>query len=171
MASGAFLNYKTLLYVAPVVSSTCTLLFARDQDFFLSLFTDKDVPPSHRNLINTILPNHFARFFRKGIYGVITFIGATTWLAGGSAYSVGRGHAAFGWYVGAATLAVGHLGYVPWVAPRVKKVVDGKEEEGDDNAEGLRAWLGVNAVRMWTTDLGAWVCCMAAVMKTLAPRE
>src|SRR5688572_1301235 len=132
MASGAFFNPKTLLFVAPVVSSTCTLLFARDQDFFLSLFTEKNVPPSHRNLINTILPDHYTRFFYKGIYGVIGFIGATTWLSGGSAYSLGREHAALGWYVGGATLAVGHLAFVPWIAPRVKALVEGDGEKGDD---------------------------------------
>ena len=40
MASGAFFDSKTLLLAGPLVSSTCTLLFARDQDFFLSLLTD-----------------------------------------------------------------------------------------------------------------------------------
>ncbi|KAK0383541.1 hypothetical protein NLU13_9452 [Sarocladium strictum] len=171
MASGAFSNPKTLLYVAPVVSTTCTLLYARDQDFFLSLFSEKSVPAEHQGHIQAILPSHFARFFHRGIYGVVGFIGATTWLSGGSAYSLGRGHAAFGWYMGAATLAVGHLAYVPWIAPRVKKIVETTDGEGEGAVvDVLREWLGLNYLRMWTTDLGAWVCCLVAVGKTLTPR-
>ncbi|KAL2207673.1 hypothetical protein CC79DRAFT_1321728 [Sarocladium strictum] len=169
MASGTFSDPRTMLFVAPVVSTTCTLLFARDQDFFLSLFTEKNVPASHQSHINTILPNHYSRFFRKGIYGVVGFIGATAWLSSGSAYRLGREHAAFKWYAGAAALAVGHLGFVPWIAPRVQKLAEG-EEGKQENVEVLREWLGLNYLRMWTTDLGAWACALVAVMKTLVPQ-
>ncbi|KAH8177272.1 hypothetical protein LIA77_02354 [Sarocladium implicatum] len=169
MASGAFVDPKKLLLAGPLVSSTCTLLFARDQDFFLSLLTPPSLPTSDRAKVNSLLPSHFSRFFNGGIPFVLTFLTATTGLGCASAWSLGRESRAFGWYVCGVGLAVGHLGFTPWVAPRIKAIVEdeGKGSNGKDNVEVLSEWLAVNRVRMWTTDLGAWVCCAMAAITAL----
>lgn len=167
MASGLILDPVVLLRVAPLVSSTCTLLFASDQSFFLGLFNK---PAEHRRRSRALLPAYFDVFFRRGVGFVLGCLAATF----GSSLAnllvrkpalVARGQAGW-WYVAGAVFALGHLFFVPVIAPIVKAVMDADKEGKDANAE-LDRWLVVNRVRMLTVDLAAWAACLGGVVASL----
>lgn len=154
------------LRITPLISTTCTLLYARDQDFFLRLFNH---PASHRAKSRPFLPSYWQAFFRRGIYLVVGCLGATFWSSLANLYvrrPMLHARGSFGWYAAAAGLAVGHLLFVPAVAPSVKAIWNA-EKEGTDANMALDEWLGVNRLRMWTVDLAAWVACVVAVTRTL----
>ncbi|KAB5576597.1 hypothetical protein GE09DRAFT_627177 [Coniochaeta sp. 2T2.1] len=167
----------TALRLLPLLSSTCTLLYARDQDFFLSLLNRPDDTRAHSK---RLLPPYFRAFFRQGVVFVVACLAVTTWGSVANLYFSGRVLRERGswWsYVAAATGAVGHLAFVPGVAGSIRRIseADGKGEgEGEMSKEGevdvnaeLDEWLGVNWWRMVTVDLGAWVACCVAVGRSL----
>ncbi|KAH6649392.1 hypothetical protein F5144DRAFT_542593 [Chaetomium tenue] len=154
------------LRITPLISTTCTLLYARDQDFFLRLFNH---PASHRTKSRALLPSYWQAFFRRGIYLVVGCLGATFWSCVANLYvrrAALHARGSFWSYAAAAGLSVGHLLFVPAVAPSVKAIWDA-EEEGTDANKALDEWLWVNKVRMWTVDLAGWVACVVAVTRTL----
>jgi hypothetical protein len=165
MASRLFFDPLVALRTAPLVSATCTLLYARDQDFFLRIFNEPENRPKSRAL----LPSYWQSFFRRGIYVVVGCLAATFWSSIGNLCihrQVLHAKQSFWWYVAGAGLSVGHLLFVPAVAPSVKAIWDADEEGMDANA-ALDEWLSVNRIRMWTVDLAAWAACAVAVTKTL----
>jgi hypothetical protein len=166
MASLRFYDPVALLRVAPLVSSTCTLLYASDQDFFLGIFNR----PEHRSKSRPLLPSYFSTFFRRGVVFVVTCLAVTTWASVANLYVrkpalVARQSG--WWYVASGALSAAHLLFVPWIAPSVKATVDAEKDGSDANAE-LDKWLSINRIRMLTVDLGAWVASVAAVVSTLA---
>lgn len=174
MASGAFFNPRTLLLVTPLVSSTCSLWFAWDQDFFLGILTR---PPVDHDQADAILPAYITGFFGSGPWAVVSLVGATFWSSLAAVWlerPLLRGRGSTALYAGAAALAAGHLVYVPAVAWKLKSLMDddtAAAEEGTDNVGMLRRWLGVNRTRMLTTDVGAWLCAVVAVSRTLTVIE
>lgn len=167
MASGAFFNPKATLLVTPLVSATCSLWYAADQELFFRLFT----LPSTRERSDALLPTYFKPFFNIGVWRVIALLGTTTWASVGCIYTAKpllQSRGSLGWYAGAAALATAHLVYVPFVAPLIEAIVEDRGTAEKTNVDVLGEWLRVNLVRTWTTDLGAWVCAVVAVTKTLA---
>lgn len=166
MASRLFFDPLVALRTAPLVSATCTLLYARDQDFFLRLFNE---PDEHRTKSRALLPSYWQAFFRRGIFVVIGCLAVTFWSSVANLYvrrPALRAKQSFWWYVAAAGLSVGHLLFVPAVAPSVKAIWDADEEGTDANA-ALDEWLWVNKIRMWSVDLAAWAACVVAMTRTL----
>lgn len=167
MASGAFLNPRTVLLLTPLVSSTCCLWFATDEELFLRLLT----LPETREHSDALLPAYFRNFVYGGIARVLILLGVTAF-ASIRSISVARpllqSRGSLVWYAGAATLAAAHLAYGPAVAWRLQAIVDDERASGRNNVDVLGEWLRVNFVRMWTTDLGAWACAFVAVTKTLS---
>jgi hypothetical protein len=170
MASGAFFDPRTALLVAPLISSSCSFWFALDQGFFLRVFTIPTVKEPHGN---SVLPAYFKRFFDTGVSRVLGLLGVTisTSLTAVFRHSELLEHrGSYWWYAGAAALASAHLAFAPAVMPSVKALrdkADGKGASDRDGVNWLQEWLGVNAVRTWTTDAGAWICCLVAVGMTL----
>lgn len=127
---------------------------------------------------NAILPTYWRVFFPRGLSQVISFLGITTWTSVGAIMyhrEVLQKKGALPWYIATAALAVSHLVYVPFVAPAIKYMMEDEggrsreikvKEPGNRNVEMQKKWLGYNMTRMLTTDLGAWCCCVVAVMKT-----
>ena len=171
MASGAFLDTKTALLLTPLVSSTCTLLFAWDQHFFLSLFQHPEVRETGAN---TYIPVYFRHFFAGGLPMVVSFLTVTTSSIIASvslSKPLLKARGSLPWYTAGAALALGHLLYVPAVYHKVQAISENKGPDGVpkglSNLDFLGQWLDVNFLRMLTTDLGAWICCFVAVSKTL----
>lgn len=175
MASGAFIDGKTALLLTPLVSSTCTLLFAHDQDVFLRIFTT----PAVSNLGNGILPPYIRRFVPLGLKRVFGFLSVTIGASIASSYVAAPLLTAQGslrWYQASAVLATAHLVFAPLVVPRLKAMMEGVETVTNDDVDEtkkrnvvvLKEWLVVNGIRSLTTDLGAWVCCFIAVAKTFS---
>ncbi|KAH8895915.1 hypothetical protein GQ53DRAFT_35003 [Thozetella sp. PMI_491] len=166
MASRAFFDPITFLRLAPAVSATCSLLFAADQQLFLSILTR----PENRATSNKLLPSYFSTLFNRGIFIVVGFLSLTFWTSFANLRlyrPLLEAKGSYPWYAAAAGLAIGHLGYIPLVAPKVRAI---KEDSSQGNsADDMDAWLRVNALRSCTTDIGAWVCAIIAVVKTFSP--
>ncbi|KAK1774931.1 hypothetical protein QBC45DRAFT_336427 [Copromyces sp. CBS 386.78] len=166
MASRAFFDPFTLLRLAPPGTSTgccASLTLAWDQHWMLRIFT---LPELERDSSH-YLPKWFSVFFRAGLPSVLAFVSVTlaTSTLNLRAESLSlKQRGSYYWYAAGTALAAGHLLFVPAVAPRIQAIV---EDEGKEKSVGeLRRWLRVNAIRGLTTDLGAWVCCVVAVMRT-----
>ncbi|KXH33022.1 hypothetical protein CSIM01_05157 [Colletotrichum simmondsii] len=165
MASGQFFDPLVALRVAPLVSSTCTLLFAWDQHFFLSLFNDTS---ELRKKSAPMLKPYFNTFFSRGVFFVLGFIAVSTSTGIANLYTQPaalRSQGTYWWYAAGAAMSAGHLLYVPAVAPHVKALAEAKD---DDDVNGiLDEWLKANWLRMVTVDLGAWLAFGVGALSTL----
>lgn len=164
MASGLFFDPLVALRAAPLVSSTCTLLYAWDQHLFLSTLNR----PETRKLSGPVVSPYFKVLFRRAIYQVLGFLAVTASTSIANLYSQrpllnGRGSAS--WYKAGAILSASHILFVPIIANSVKSLVEDTHE--DDSNGTLDRWLSINAIRGLTVDLGAWLACVVAVGKTL----
>ncbi|RAH58802.1 hypothetical protein BO85DRAFT_448798 [Aspergillus piperis CBS 112811] len=158
MASGLILNPHNLLRAAPLISSTCTLWFAFDQDLVLNVF----LHPDHRPRSNEILPSYFRVLFRRGVVRVLGLLALS--MAGGG-YNILKDRrsgvvaglqSSLSWYVAGTALAASHLLYVPVIAPKVLAIME--DESKGSSTEDLEGWLTIHRVRTWTVDLAAWAC-------------
>jgi hypothetical protein len=172
--SGTFLTHPKTLLLAPLLSSTCSLLFAWDQHIFMHILTH----PELSDRCNAILPTYWRVLFPRSLPQVVSLLGVTTWASVAAVVHHGsllRKTGALHWYVGSAVLAAGHLVFVPLVAPAIKYMMEDEggrprerklAEPGHRNIDMQGRWLGYNMLRMLTVDLGAWVCCLVGVVKS-----
>ncbi|KAH8817003.1 hypothetical protein F5884DRAFT_778171 [Xylogone sp. PMI_703] len=159
MASGKVYNPLALLRIAPLVSSTCSLWFALDQHFFLSIFNK----PVHRSKSNDLLPSYFTFFFHNGVVRVIVLIAASIGTALGNIYNgPGSSQGPRQWYIAGAALTASHLLFVPAVGPRIQAIIHDRSR--GHSTDELQRWLRVHLVRTVTVDLAAWVCFIVAVI-------
>lgn len=172
MASKLFFDPLVALRAGPLVSSTCTLLFAYEQHFFLSLLNR----PQIRHHSKRFLPAYFTIFFQEGVAQVFGFLGITAatslanlyWHESGSSSTLGES-GSYWCYAAAAGLAASHLLYTPLVAGPVYAIRGDKElRKGRDVNDELDDWLWANRLRGLTVDLAAWVVAVVAVGKTLS---
>ncbi|CAI4213210.1 unnamed protein product [Parascedosporium putredinis] len=167
MASRQFFDPVVALRAAPLVSATCTLLYAWDQHLFLSVLNQ----PSTRQHSRPILSPYWKALFPKGLSMVLGFITVTSSASAANLYAHGpvlRLRQSYWWYVAGAALSLSHLLFVPFVAPPLEKIMEPSAQDGevDPNAE-LERWLSVNALRSVTVDFAAWVAVGVAVLKSL----
>lgn len=165
MASRAFFDPLTLLRLVPAISSTASLTLAWDQHWMLRIFTLPELELDS----NLYLPKWFHAFFRAGLPSVLAFLSVTMTTATLNLRSESlllKRRGSYYWYAAGAALAAGHLLFVPAVAPRIQAIVE--DETKEKSVEELRRWLRVNGIRGLTTDLGAWVCCLVAVVRTFS---
>ncbi|KAM4057563.1 hypothetical protein HRG_009198 [Hirsutella rhossiliensis] len=169
MASRLFFDPLVALRAAPLVSSTCSLLFAWDQHFFLGLLNRPENRPHSRPLLRS----YFSSFFRRALPFVVVTIAASTWLGIGNLYARPDALVASSslrWYAAGSALAAAHLLYVPAIAPSCRALIcaDGPAAGADDDVNAyLDDWLTVNARRMLTVDLAAWAAFVVAVTRSL----
>lgn len=161
MASGLICDTRTLLRTAPLVTSTCTLWYSLDQDFFLNIF----LHPDHRTHSNEFLPSYFRVFFGPGTLRVLGIL-ALTLTGGGYIILAGRrsglgGSASMPWYTAGTLFAAGHLLFVPAVAPRIQAIVE--DTSRGSSTKDLKSWLNIHRLRTWTVDLASWACFAVAV--------
>lgn len=165
MASGLFFDPMAALAVTPLVSSTCTLLFAWDQDFFLRIFNS----PENRAKSTPILPGYFKTFFYSSLPRIVGFLGVTFWSAMGNYYwrhDTLVSNQSLKWYLAGSGLALSHLLFVPLVAPPIQAITENDRTKGEPT-DLLDKWLGVNRFRSSTVDFAAWVCMAVAVIKNV----
>jgi len=161
MASGLVCDPRTLLRTAPLVTSTCTLWYSLDQDFFLNIF----LHPDHRTHSNEFLPSYFRVFFGPGTLRVLGIL-ALTLTGGGYNILVGRrsglgGSASMPWYTAGTLFAASHLLFVPAVAPKIQAIVE--DTSRGSSTKDLKSWLNIHRLRTWTVDLASWACFAVAV--------
>lgn len=156
MASGLIFDSRTILRTAPLITSTCTLWFSFDQDFFIKLF----LHPEDRDRNNAVLPSYFKRFFGPGAVRVLALLTLT--MAGGGYNILTERRSALGpsaslpWYTAGTLLAASHLFFVPAIAPKVQAVIE--DTSKGSSTRDLEGWLTVHRMRTWTVDLSSWIC-------------
>ncbi|PYI32196.1 hypothetical protein BP00DRAFT_342185 [Aspergillus indologenus CBS 114.80] len=164
MASRVFSGPLIALRLAPLVSSTCSLWFAWDQNLFLRTF----VHPANRAASDRSLPTYFRTFFRSGVTWVLVLLGFSLATAGMNIVTDRASLAqrqSLRWYVAGAALTAGHTLYAPVVAPIVRAISE--DHSKGHSTRDLERWLWWNFLRMVTVDLGAWVCFGVGAIQTL----
>ncbi|KAK2755067.1 hypothetical protein FQN54_006595 [Arachnomyces sp. PD_36] len=161
MASGAFFDPLRFLRIAPLITSTGSLVYATSELLHNSAF----LQPAIRKKSDTVLPGWYSFVFNRGV-GIVLFFNLSTtsatianlWLGGrGSVTSLSSKL-----YWAGLAFAVGHLAFVPWVAAPVDAIVRGGSAEGATS--DMSRWLGVHKIRMAVADFPAWVSFLGAVM-------
>ncbi|EAW15333.1 putative integral membrane protein [Aspergillus clavatus NRRL 1] len=162
MASGLIFDPLRLLAVAPLATSTGSLVHALVELFSNSAF----VQPSVRKSSDAVLPKWYAYVFNRQIVSVLA-LNLTTISTGLSNILLSRSkrilpvsRTTFYW-AGVAG-AVTHLVFAPLVAPRIQRMVENTNENGA--TVEMDEWLGYHRIRMLVADLPAWLAFAAAVM-------
>ncbi|RDA92495.1 hypothetical protein CP533_6470 [Ophiocordyceps camponoti-saundersi (nom. inval.)] len=157
------LDPLVLLRSTPLISSTCSLLYAWDQHFFLSHLNR----PENRTRSRPLLTSYFTPCFRRGLPFVLSAV-AVSFGSGIANFFVGRppssSSSSLRCYAVGSALAAAHLLYVPFIAPSCSELLS--DDTPDPNAS-LDSWLSVNALRSLTVDLGAWVAFVVATVSSL----
>ncbi|KAA8643924.1 hypothetical protein EYZ11_006411 [Aspergillus tanneri] len=163
MASGLILDPLALLRVLPFASSTGTLVCATGELIHNGGF----VQPELRRQGNSTLPQWYAYVFPRGVSLVLllnlTTIGSTVanLITSPRARPLPLSRATFYWT--GLVSAIGHLCFVPWVAPRIQRIVEDTRGEGEPTRE-MQAWLGYHRIRMLVADFPAWLALVGAVL-------
>ncbi|KAK8120144.1 hypothetical protein PG999_004264 [Apiospora kogelbergensis] len=169
MASGRFVDPKTLLGVAPLVTSTAAVMFSVDQYLFLDNF----LAPQLRDRTNEIVPSYYKSFFRKGIWIIMTAYPLSIATGVANYYRAGQlsssSHNGAGrWYAAGAALAFAHYAFIPSIMYKVQALFEG-EGKGEGNKD-LKRWLDVHLVRSVLVDVPSWFCFATACLKFLGPQ-
>ncbi|WEW57159.1 hypothetical protein PRK78_002621 [Emydomyces testavorans] len=129
MASGAFFDPLRLLRVAPLLSSTGTLIYATTELIYNSSF----LHPSVRKHYDELLPKWWTVVFRRGVWVVLALVMTTSTTAMANlvfdhCYSLPSFSTKLYWsgLVG----AMGHLIFVPWVAGPVQQMMEEQSKDG-----------------------------------------
>ncbi|KAI2607978.1 hypothetical protein GGR54DRAFT_390604 [Hypoxylon sp. NC1633] len=163
MASRQFFDPLTLLRVAPLITSTASVIIAVDSHIFLSSLVGLR---QQRPKINEIVPRYFEAFFWKALPAIFVTFGLSIAFGVTNAYSR-PSPASWAWYAGGSALALTHFAFVPRIMWHVKGAIDAKEEPHGAGADEVQSWLNVHHVRMAVADIPAWTCFLVAALKSL----
>ncbi|OTA68821.1 hypothetical protein K449DRAFT_322897 [Hypoxylon sp. EC38] len=157
----------SLLYIVPLISSTCSLYFAWDQYFFLTLLLKRDIQ-IHGNRLHIF---YWQKFYSRGAIAVVGLISITS----GASLTLLRDQTSllqekgsYNLYLAGGMLAICHLLSAPLMVPIAYTVRDGKKDI-HKGTKALRRWLNIHLMRALTVDLACFVSCVLAVAKTLHP--
>ncbi|PYH90721.1 putative integral membrane protein [Aspergillus ellipticus CBS 707.79] len=163
MASGLILDPYTLLRVAPLASSTASLVHANCERIFNSAF----LQPSLRTRSDAVLPQWFNNVFHRAVGVVLTLNLTSLSTAIANIYLAPNPRP---WPVSRTTFywvglvgAIGHLLFVPLVAPPIQRMVEDTKGEKEASNE-METWLSIHRVRMLVADLPAWFGFIGAVL-------
>jgi hypothetical protein len=191
----------TLLRLTPLLSTTASLTHAYMElvttTSFLSappissalskriLRSSASTHPSTSQPTNTsavsaatelVAPVWFVNFFNRGVWSVLGLNNLTLLSSSANLWLFGDGLGdARMWYQVGLGGAIGHLVFVPLVAPSIERLFRicvanerGEEvEAGKSAVESVREWVGVHRVRMGSVDFLAWAAFLGGVLRVL----
>lgn len=157
MASRAFFDPINLLRLAPLVTSTCTLMYAFDEYMFLSTFLHRD----HRKQSNAILPSWFKRWFEKGIFVVVGLNAATIIITLFNIFSA-YNQEIRKWYWAGLGFTIAHLAFVPVIMYPIRDIIEDRSH--GQSTRDLQRWINIHLLRVLIADLPGWASYSAGVV-------
>ena len=162
MASGLLFDPLKLLRLAPLITSTATLMYAHDQHLFFNAWTHE----SYRKEANAFLPRWFNICVHRAIIIIFTVYPATMILAGANIYlGDPANQQATKFYYGGLAFTFGHFLFGKW-AMRLIGAIENDESKGNSTTD-MRSWLAMNMIRSVTVDLLGFLSFLMAVMASL----
>ena len=162
MASGLLFDPLKLLRLAPLITSTATLMYAHDQHLFFGTW----IHDSYRKEANTFLPRWFKICLQRAIVIIFTFYPVTMILAGANIYTGDSTNSkATYFYWAGLSFTFGHFLFGKW-AMRLLGAIENDESKGNSVAD-MRSWLAMNMIRSVTVDFLGWLNFLLAVMASL----
>ncbi|KAI0873968.1 hypothetical protein GGS24DRAFT_501319 [Hypoxylon argillaceum] len=119
------------------------------------------------SLCNQLLPQYFTSFFARGAPRVLGLL-ATTVISSGAILRHANDtqvNDARLWYIAGLSFAIAHLAWVPSILPPVRAI---ENDAKGQNVAHLEHWLRLHAWRSLTVDVGAWICCVVATIRSLS---
>ncbi|KAB8074911.1 putative integral membrane protein [Aspergillus leporis] len=164
MASGVIVHPYSLLRAIPLASSTGSLVLAISE---LISYSGLVQPPIRRKS-DSILANYWTYIFPRGVTLVIALNLTTisTSLCNILLKSPRPGPLPLSrptFYWAGLLGAIGHLTFVPFVAPLIQCIVENTDPEYEASKD-LDTWLGIHRLRMLVADIPAWLAFVGAVL-------
>ncbi|KAB8259503.1 putative integral membrane protein [Aspergillus pseudonomiae] len=166
MASGVVIDPYALLRAAPLATSTGSLVLATSELIYYSGL----VQPPTRKKSDSILAQYWRYVFPRGVSLVlalnVTTIGTSLcniFLKNPCSRPLPVSRTTFYW--AGLMGAIGHLAFVPFVAPPIQRILDNTDPEAETSKE-MDIWLGIHRIRMLVADIPAWLAFVGAAMLT-----
>ncbi|KAI0142979.1 hypothetical protein GGR57DRAFT_372832 [Xylariaceae sp. FL1272] len=157
---------STLLHLVPLISSTCSLYFAWDQLFFLSIFLKKDI----RHHGSRLQASYWQSLFPTAaplVIGLIAVTSSSSFYLLRTSADILKQKGAYNWYLACGSLALCHFLWVPLIKPVIDSLQDDRKDV-DSGAKTLQRWLNIHLTRFLSVDIACWVSCTVATVKTLS---
>lgn len=170
MASGLFFDPIKLLRIAPLVTTTSSLMYAWDEHWFLSGFLHTHADPStdadYKAHSNALLPRYFRRFFEQGIW-IIASLNCATLASSITNLLIDRPltRSSTRWYGAGLAFTVAHFLFVPLIAYPIRDIVEDRAQ--GESSRDLKRWIDIHRVRVIVADLPGWLSFFGAVLTTL----
>ena len=153
-----------LLRLTPVLSSTANLMYAHDENLFLSSW----VQPSYRERANSLLPSWFSHWCPRALLVILVGFPASM-VSGISSVSIKswplQENGAHKWYWAGIAFTFAHFIY----GPRALRLLDDIQEDRPkgNSTTSMEKWLKMHRMRTFTADIPAWVCFLVGFLKAL----
>ena len=153
-----------LLRLAPVLTSTANLVYAHDENLFLSSW----VQPNYRDSANSLLPSWFSHFCPRALLVILIGFPASLVSAISNIYIENwalHGNGAKRWYWAGVAFTLAHFVYGR-TALRLLDDIQEDRPKGNSTAS-MEKWLRMHRMRTFTADVPAWICFLVGFLNTL----
>jgi hypothetical protein len=163
MASGLFFDPMKLLRLAPLVTTTSSLMYAWDEHWFLSGF----LRPEYKHHSEEMLPRYFRRFFEQGIW-IIASLNTLTLSSSVANLLIDRPTldrlGSSRWYWAGLGFTVCHFLFVPLIAYPIRDIMEDRSK--GQSTKDLKRWIDIHRIRVLVADLPGWMSFVMAVLLT-----
>ena len=148
---------RSLLSLAPLLTSTASLMFAHDHDLFFRTFLDGN----YHNKANSLLPIWMKVCLRRAFLVIAVLYPSTVVLAlANTNIFTGRWDDGTIFYWAGLVFTLAHFAYGKTALRLLDRI---QEDASNCNATAdMRAWLDMNLVRSLSVDLPGWLCFLLA---------
>ena len=148
-----------LLRLAPLITSTASLMYAHDQHIFFLTF----LHPSYRSEANQFFPRWFKICLQRALWPIATLYPLSILSSATNIYLLDPKSAdARLWYWSGLAFTTGHFLF----GKKAKRLLDEiqNDKSKGKSTEDMREWLDMNFVRSLTVDLLGWVSFVGAAV-------
>jgi len=151
-----------LLRLAPLITSTASLMYGHDQHLFFSAF----LHDSYRLEANKFLPSWFKICLKRAILPILTLYPLSITLATTNIYLSDQGSSdARVWYWSGLVFTIGHFLFGKKAARLLIAIEN--DQSGGNSTKDMREWLDMNFTRTLTVDLLGWLSFLMAAMASV----